>query len=463
MSYTLLFQKTYDLVKWIYPTVNKFPRKQRLTLSQRIEVTTIRILELVIDLSDRDTAVNRKKILHELHKLQILLRLCKDLSYLSFKRYAYVSFLITEIIQILDKWGGGLVEVCRNLFPKLCSFRNLELAYRKARRNKRCKPAVQKFEMHLEQNILQLKHELETGAYTPRPLRQFVIRDTKTRVISASRFRDRVVHHALCNTIQPILEKSFIHDSCANQIGKGASRALERFDTFKRRVSENGRLVNKPITTSIVIGYVLKADIRHYFDTVDHEVLLTIIQKKVKDKRVMGLIKKILDNHYIPTPGKGMPLGNLTSQFFANVYLNELDYFVKHILKARHYIRYVDDFVVLHKSRECLEQHKRQIEDFLQTLKLELHPEKSKIYLLCKGTSFLGFRVFYHHKLVKKNNLRRMRKRVSEFRSVYGKNEEFDQEILRSFTGWCAYAMQGDTYKFRKRMMEELTGGEHAL
>jgi len=107
MSYTLLFQKTYDLVKWIYPTVNKFPRKQRLTLSQRIEVTTIRILELVIDLSDRDTAVNRKKILHELHKLQILLRLCKDLSYLSFKRYAYVSFLITEIIQILDKWGGG--------------------------------------------------------------------------------------------------------------------------------------------------------------------------------------------------------------------------------------------------------------------------------------------------------------------------------------------------------------------
>jgi len=132
--------------------------------------------------------------------------------------------------------------VCKDLYNELCSFRNLELAYRKARRNKRCKRSVQEFEFNLEQNLLQLKYELENFTYRPKRLKQFVIRDPKTRLISASQFRDRVIHHAICNIIQPLLEKIFIHDSYANRIKKGTTKALERFDTFKRKVSDNGRL-----------------------------------------------------------------------------------------------------------------------------------------------------------------------------------------------------------------------------
>ncbi|MBL7160897.1 MAG: hypothetical protein ISS93_03560 [Candidatus Aenigmarchaeota archaeon] len=344
---------------------------------------------------------------------------------------------------------------CTNLYNELYSFRNLELAYRKARKNKRCKRAVQEFEFNLEQNLLQLKHELETESYASRPLKQFVIRDPKTRTISASHFRDRVIHHALCNIIQPIFEKSFINDSCANQVGKGSGKALERFDVFKRKMSENGRTVNKPVNNSTVIGYVLKADIRHYFDTVDHNILLAIIQNKIKDSKIINLIKKILGNHN--TSGKGMPLGNLTSQFFANVYLGELDYFVKHRLRVRYYIRYVDDFVILHKSRKILEAYKKQIKEFLESLKIRLHPDKSRIYPLHKGTEFLGFRVFYYHKLIKRSNMRRIRKRLLEFKSIWGNDKELDQKILRSIDGWCAYAMQGDTYNLRGQITKSFT------
>lgn len=344
----------------------------------------------------------------------------------------------------------------RSLYAELCSFRNLELAFRKARINKRSKKGVRDFEFDLEQNILSLKHELETLSYNPRPLKQFVIRDPKTRLISASLFRDRVVHHAVCNIIQPIFERTFIYDSHANQIGKGTTEALRRFDVFKRKASKNGRLLNKAKDNNMVIGYVLKADIRHYFDTIDHGILMGIISRKVKDINVLMLIRKILNNHSTKIPDKGMPIGNLTSQFFANLYLNELDYFVKHILKARFYIRYVDDFVILDESREMLEGYKIQIAEFLKTLKLELHPEKSKIYPLHKGTRFLGFRIFHHHKLLRKSNMRKMERRLESFREDYLKGIVSIDDISNSVQSWMGYARQGNTYQLRERVGREI-------
>lgn len=453
MSYRKLFQKAYDLAKWVYPTVNTFPRKQRLVLSQRIEVTTIRILELIIDLSERDTKTNRRKILYEVHKLQLLLRLCKDLSYLTFKKYEHVSSLLSEISDLLDHVGGGAaVEACGNLYADLCSFRNLELAFRNARKGKRHKKAVQDFEFNLEENLLVLKRELETLSYSPRPLRQFPIRDPKTRLISASHFRDRVMHHALINVIQPLFEKRFIHDSCANQVGKGTTKALERFEKFKKKVSKNGRPINHTKDNSMIIGYVLKADIKHYFDTIDHQILLDSIRRKLKDKKVLWLIQKILDNHASKRPGKGMPIGNLTSQFFANLYLSELDHFVKHELKVKCYIRYVDDFVLLDRRKEGLEECKEKISIFLKSLRLELHPDKSKVYPLHTGLPFLGFRMFYYHRLLKKSNIRKMEKRIPEFLSALKINEMSHEDVTRSFDSWVGYAKQGNTFNFRKRM-----------
>ncbi|MBI4163260.1 MAG: hypothetical protein HY512_00225 [Candidatus Aenigmarchaeota archaeon] len=340
-----------------------------------------------------------------------------------------------------------------NLYKEICSFRNLEFAFKKARKGKRNKKSVQDFEFDLERNLLQLKHELETVTYKPRSLKQFVIRDPKTRLISASDFRDRVVYHALCNIIQPIFEKTFIYDSHANQIRKGSSKAIERFDVFKRKVTENGRLVNKPLDNNMVIGYVLKADIKHFFDTVDHQVLMMCIKRKIKDEKVIELIQKILDNHTTET-GKGMPIGNLTSQFFANLYLNELDYFVKHELKAKFYIRYVDDFVLLDRSKEELERTKIQINKFLKTISLELHTEKSQIYPLRAGTKFLGFRIFYYHKLLTKRNIRKMEYRLTEFEKLSKEGKASRDDIQRSLVSWFGYAKQANTYKMRQPFLK---------
>ncbi|HLC60876.1 MAG TPA: reverse transcriptase domain-containing protein [Candidatus Nanoarchaeia archaeon] len=182
-----------------------------------------------------------------------------------------------------------------NLFNKLCSYENLELAFRKARKRKITKHYVVEFEKDLRQNLLDLRNELIFHTYRPKPLKNFIVRDPKTRKISKSHFRDRVVHHALCNIIEPIFEKSFIYDSYANRINKGAHKAVERFDYFKRKASRNNSRT----------CYILKADIKHYFETVNHEILLKIIRRKIKDERIIWLIKTILQNHRTSQIGGG--------------------------------------------------------------------------------------------------------------------------------------------------------------
>ncbi len=205
---------------------------------------------------------------------------------------------------------------------------------------------------------------------------------------------------------------------------------------------------------NLVVGYALKADIKHYFDSVNHQILLVMIQRRIRDPRVLWLIKTILEHHKTLIDGKGMPLGNMTSQFFANVYLDELDQFVKHTLKAKYYIRYVDDFVILHRDRKTLERWKDEISTFLcQRLELELHPEKSRIIPLRKGITLLGFRVFYRYKLLKKSNTKRIWKRLDRFGCMYEKGEVSRKEVVQSLEGWLAYAEFANTYKFRKRVV----------
>lgn len=151
-----------------------------------------------------------------------------------------------------------------------------------------------------------------------------------------------------------------------------------------------------------------------------------------------------------------MPLGNYTSQFFANVYLNELDYFVKHILKARYYIRYVDDFVILHKRKKLLELHKERIKRYLEVLKLELHPDKSSIIPLNKGVTFLGYRIFYHHKLLRKRNFRTFQRKFEEKLNLYKEGIISKKDLISQLEGWFGYALWANTYKVRKKMLAEI-------
>ncbi|MFH1823322.1 MAG: reverse transcriptase domain-containing protein [archaeon] len=325
------------------------------------------------------------------------------------------------------------------LYPKIYSIRNLCLAWRKARKGKTMKDYVVEFELNLKENILQLHKELKDETYKPLPLKTFILRDPKTRKISKSYFRDRVIHHAVHRVIEPIFDKTFINDSCANRIRKGNLYALKRFDKFKRKVSKNNHRA----------CFVFKADIKHYFKEVNHDILLNILRKKIKDEKTINLINKILKN--FPNQKKGMPLGNMTSQFFANLYLNELDQFVKHKLKVKYYIRYVDDFAILHENQIQLKVWKIYIDKFFkEKLKLELHPDKSRVIPLFKGVDFVGFRNFYYYRLLRKRN----------YKSMLAKIDLFKQGIIslrslsESYQGWQAYTKWANSYKLRKEVFE---------
>ena len=257
-----------------------------------------------------------------------------------------------------------IMKTHNKLYPRIYDLNNLMLAWKKAKKGKTKKVYVIEFETNLLENLLKLQNELKFKTYKPKPLKTFILRDPKTRKISASDFRDRIVHHALYNVIEPIFDKTFIYDSYANRKDKGNLKAVQRLHYFARKISRNGNVIGR-FNDNQVKGYCLKADIKHYFFEVDHKILLRIIKKKISDDSVIWLVEQILHNNL--TENKGMPLGNLTSQIFANIYLNELDYFVKHKLKARYYIRYVDDFVILHPSKSLLEIWKYESNEFINS------------------------------------------------------------------------------------------------
>jgi retron-type reverse transcriptase len=349
-----------------------------------------------------------------------------------------------------------MAKTYNNLYDEVIDLNNLMFAFGRARRDKTKKEYVREFESNLIGNILSLHEELKSETYNPKPLITFILRDPKTRVISKSDFRDRIVHHAIFSILEPIFDKTFIYGSCANRVGKGNLFALKRFYQFMRKVSRNGEMKSLR-NNNLIKGYCFKADIKHYFENVNHEVLIDILKKKISDEKVILLVMKILnarererERETARSITKSMPLGNLTSQFFANVYLNELDYFVKHELKAKYYIRYVDDFVILHNSKEQLKEWRIKIEEFLKdNLKLELHPQKSSIVPLSRGVDFVGFRNFYDYRLLRKRNIRRMKFKVNK----YQENLISKEKIMESFQGWNAYSKWANSYGVRKKVL----------
>jgi len=355
---------------------------------------------------------------------------------------------------VLTVQDATTMKTYRHLYQTVCSYENLVLAWKKARKGKTLKQYVIDFEKDIKNNLALLRTELLLHAYQPRPLQTFILRDPKTRMISVSDFRDRIIHHAICNIIEPIFDKSFIFDSYANRKGKGTLAAVKRLQVFQRKVSKNKTLVRKFNKRNTIRGFFLKGDIKKYFDTINHKILLEIIQRKIKDGEVLFLLQKILFNYKANEKGKGMPLGNLTSQFLANVYLNELDWFVKRELKAEYYIRYVDDFVILHHDKHELQSFKERIEDFLADhLHLKLNHDKSKIEPLARGIQFLGFRNYYHHKLLKKKSTKRIYRKIHLLENDY-RSRKIDYDQMYDFLeGWCAYARNANTFKLRKKLL----------
>ncbi|MCW5924721.1 MAG: group II intron reverse transcriptase domain-containing protein [Saprospiraceae bacterium] len=346
----------------------------------------------------------------------------------------------------------------KNLWPAITDFQNLLLAAQKAQRGKRFQPNVGRFNVELERNLFALKAELETRTYQPGPYRAFHILDPKPRMISAAPYRDRVVHHALCNVIAPILEGSMIADTYANRKGKGTHKAANRFQAY-----------------CLKYPFVLKCDVKKFFPSIDHQILKRELRRKIGCRNTLWLIDLIIDNsnpqeeHIAYFPGddmtpllvgeglrrRGLPIGNLTSQLWGNFYLNRLDHFVRETL-GMPYLRYVDDFVVFGHSKEELWEVKKAIEVFLQDFRLLLHERKSRVYRTSEGVTFLGFRIFPHFRLLPSSNVRRFRKRTRRRIAAFFKEKITLEEFHRGLRGWEGHALQANTWRLRRKLNREI-------
>lgn len=339
------------------------------------------------------------------------------------------------------------MKTYKNLFEKVCSYETLYNSYLKARRGKKKFPEVIRFNYNLEDELSKLQSELQNQTFKTGKYRHFIIFEPKERKISALPFRDRIVHHAVHSVIEPIFDKKFIYDSYACRKRKGTHAGADRLQKFIREADNN--------------YYVLKCDVSKYFPSVNHEVLKKIIRKKIADKKLLWLLDNIIDS-----TEKGIPIGNLTSQLFANIYLNELDEFVKYELKIKYphkyrdktgwgtlyYIRYMDDFIILHESKQELQELKEEIRLFLVSIKLTLHPKKANISPVRLGIDFLGYRIFNNYRLVRKSTVKRFLKNVK------GKIKNYDLEfmsfdkLMESFNSWEAYMAHANSYRLKQSL-----------
>jgi len=310
--------------------------------------------------------------------------------------------------------GGRRKKIFHNIFEEIISLENLFSAWDEFKKGKRKKLDVQRFECNLEDNIFQLHEELESKDYKHSDYTSFYVQDPKLRHIHKACVRDRVLHHAIFKILYPIFDQSFIFDSYSCRIKKGTHMAVNRLCQFARKVGENN-------TKNC---YILKLDIKRFFDSIDHNILISLIEKKIKDENAIWLIEMIIKSFSV-LPNKGLPLGNITSQLFANIYLNELDRFIKHELKEKYYIRYCDDFIILKSDKGYLEEFIASVGFFLgEKLKLSLHPDKIGIRKYHQGIDFLGYVSFPKHRILRTKTRKRM------IRKIERKNKELRQGMI---------------------------------
>lgn len=341
-----------------------------------------------------------------------------------------------------------------NLFSEVISPEGLFRAWEEFRKGKGSKADVLLFERDLEPNIFQLHRELKEKTYRHGPYKGFYISDPKLRHIHKATVRDRVVHHAVFIVLNRIFEPMFIADSFSCRVGKGTHMGVIRVQQMIRQVSKN----------ETYACYVLKCDVKKFFDTVDHEILLDILRRRIEDLDLLWLFEEVIESYGTVIQRerererddgarKGVPIGNLTSQIFANIYMNEFDQFVKHELRVQHYARYTDDFVIIATSQSYLETLMPRIEAFLGNhLRLSLHPNKVTIQTCHRGLDFLGYVIFPHHRLLRPRTRRRMfhklRERIGEYNHGLRVTSSL-QQVLQSYLGTLSHA---NTYTLTQKL-----------
>ena len=339
-------------------------------------------------------------------------------------------------------------DIISHSFRDVISLENLFLCWRDFRKGKRGKSDIQGFEFNLEDNVFELHSDLSSQVYHHGPYYTFHICDPKYRVISKASVRDRLVHHLVFNELYRIFEPSFIYHSYSSRLNKGTHLAVRNLNNALRKISKNYRQN----------VYVLKCDVKQFFHSVSHQKLFAIIKQKTKDEKFLWLVSNIIDSFNstgdnFPERERerererelngnfkiGIPIGNVTSQILANIYLNELDQFIKHRLKVKYYFRYADDFVILYSNQQYLENLLTSISNFLKVnLNLQLHPNKIIIGKFRQGIDFLGYVILPHYILLRTKTKRRMFKKIKrnlkELQTGLIPEESFNQS-LQSYLG----------------------------
>jgi len=339
------------------------------------------------------------------------------------------------------------MKLFNDLFLQIISLENLFLAWEEFRSDKQKKLDVCNFELNLEQHIFKLHRELKNKTYKHGLYTSFYINDPKRRHIHKATVRDRVLHHAIFRILNPIFESMFIPNSFSCRVGKGTHKGVLAVD----------RMIRKESANYTKLCFVLKCDVKKFFDSVNHKILLEILGRKIKDTDTIWLLNEIVNSfskgQVTLFEKRGLPIGNLTSQLFANIYMNELDQFVKHGLKVKHYARYTDDFLIISRDVEYLKKLIKTIKSFVaDRLYLSLHPEKISIRKFNQGIDFLGYVVLPHYKLVRtktrKRIFRKVKDRIREYKcGLIDKNS-----LDRSFQSYLGIFTHANAFRISKEL-----------
>ncbi len=338
-------------------------------------------------------------------------------------------------ISIFDSTKNGWVfereresrRSCHIKYDNIISLENLLISWKEFLRGKRKRKDVADFSVRFMDNILKLHHELVTKEYRHGSYYAFKINDPKPRDIHKAKVRDRIVHHAIYRLLYPYFDKKFVYDSYSCRLDKGTHRAINRFRHLARKASKND--------TKTV--WILKCDIKKFFANIDHEILKAILKKSIKDKDIIWLLENVIDSFHTGNDlDIGLPLGNVTSQIFINIYMNELDQFIKRELKVKYFIRYADDFVIFNDNKQYLTDLVPKLSEFLEKkLRLSLHPKKLYIKTLSSGVDFLGWVNFSHHRVLRTSTKQRMFKKLKQKQT---------RETMASYVGLLKH---GNTHK----------------
>ena len=330
----------------------------------------------------------------------------------------------------------------RNCFYKELTFSKMLLAHKRARKNKAYKREVILFEMNLENNIINLMNNIKTGKYRLGEYRTFKIYEPKERTIKALPYVDRVVHQWYVEEfIKPYIVPKFVSTSFACLVEKGTHKAVEQVEKYMRIYKRNSKNF-----------WVLKCDISKYFYSINPHILYRILQKYIADKKMLEFTKLLIFDHRGMVGDLGIPIGNYTSQFFANIYLNELDHFVKRTLKVKYYVRYMDDFILLLPSKKDCIEIKRKIEEFLATnLQLSLN-NKSRYYPYTMGVNFCGYRIFATHRLLRLNSKKKIKSNVKHWNKLYAQNKLDIHTTMQSLASWVGHSSHCNSYKLQKKI-----------